>query len=354
MEKQKKDSTPMGKLPALDIKTQINYSPHVVILGAGASRAALPHGDTTGRRLPLMKDFVETVGLDSLLTNYGFEPDISDFEAFFDDLFISGNNPKMVEEIGKAVYNYFSDMVLPEKPTIYDYLLLSLRKTDIIATFNWDPFLAQAYRRNMHIAEPPRMCFLHGNVGIGVCVEHRRVGFRDQVCSECGGFLKPSKLLYPVRQKDYQSDSFIANEWEVFRDHLKRAYFVTIFGYSAPVTDIEARSLMLEVWKDNPTIDFAQIDIIDIRQESELERVWRDFVVRQNYGIGKDIFDTYLFNHPRRSCEALAMASLQQSPWKDNHWPQFKRLEELHQWIQPLLKEEIQEYFTGNPCPSLR
>ncbi len=35
--------------------------PHVVLLGAGASRAAFPKGDANGLRLPLMSDFVETV-----------------------------------------------------------------------------------------------------------------------------------------------------------------------------------------------------------------------------------------------------------------------------------------------------
>jgi hypothetical protein len=30
---------------------------------------------------------------------------------------------------------------LPDHPTVYDHLLLSLRKKDAIFTFNWDPFL---------------------------------------------------------------------------------------------------------------------------------------------------------------------------------------------------------------------
>ena len=31
--------------------------PHLVVLGAGASRAAFPDGDKNGKRLPLMADF---------------------------------------------------------------------------------------------------------------------------------------------------------------------------------------------------------------------------------------------------------------------------------------------------------
>ncbi len=45
--------------------------PHVLILGAGASRAAFPKGDRNGKSLPLMDDFVETVGLNSILEEQG-------------------------------------------------------------------------------------------------------------------------------------------------------------------------------------------------------------------------------------------------------------------------------------------
>ena len=37
--------------------------PHVVLLGAGASYAAFPNGDKNGRKLPLLKDFVQVIGL---------------------------------------------------------------------------------------------------------------------------------------------------------------------------------------------------------------------------------------------------------------------------------------------------
>lgn len=40
---------------------------HVVLLGAGASRASFPDGDPQGYKLPLMKDFVEILNLTSLL-----------------------------------------------------------------------------------------------------------------------------------------------------------------------------------------------------------------------------------------------------------------------------------------------
>jgi hypothetical protein len=54
---------------------------------------------------------------------------------------------------------------LPSTATHYDRILLSLRKKDAIFTFNWDPFLFDAYVRNMNMGiSLPAIFFLHGNV----------------------------------------------------------------------------------------------------------------------------------------------------------------------------------------------
>ena len=55
--------------------------PHVVLLGAGASRAVCPDGDKHGRRLPLMNDLVEAVGLQSLIDERGLAGKGMDFEG---------------------------------------------------------------------------------------------------------------------------------------------------------------------------------------------------------------------------------------------------------------------------------
>jgi hypothetical protein len=51
----------MPSLPAHDGKFVL--SPHVVLLGAGASLAAFPNGDANGNKLPLMNDLIATVGI---------------------------------------------------------------------------------------------------------------------------------------------------------------------------------------------------------------------------------------------------------------------------------------------------
>lgn len=77
-------------LPPLDIKNNTNVAPHVVILGAGASLAAFSDGDAHGRRLPLMANLVKTVGLETLLAEYGVTKGYEDFESLYDGLSASG------------------------------------------------------------------------------------------------------------------------------------------------------------------------------------------------------------------------------------------------------------------------
>ena len=95
-------------------------------------------------------------------------------------------------------------MRLPDELTLYDKIILCLRKKDLIATFNWDPFLALAYRRNLHIKELPRIVFLHGNVAIGVCLEDKVKGDMGEKCPKCGKYFQQTGLLYPIRDKNYK------------------------------------------------------------------------------------------------------------------------------------------------------
>lgn len=343
----------MPSLPPLDIKTNTNHAPHVVILGAGASLAALPNGDRHGMPLPLMGNLMEIVGLTPLLEEHNITTPINDFEAFYDELATDDSNKALLQGMEETIHDYFVELELPNEATLYDYLLLALREKDLIATFNWDPFLAQAYRRNTIIRKLPHIVFLHGNVEIGMCETHKRKGYVFQVCPDCDSQLTPSRLLYPVKQKDYSADAFIKNEWDVLRDFLQRAYFITVFGYSAPTTDVEARELMLGEWRNNPSMELGQINIVDIRTREELETAWEDFFIRQHYGIYKELVDTYLFRHPRRTCDAFAMATLQQQPWRENPFPQLEDLGQIQDWVRPLLDEEEQGMLTGDPCPSM-
>lgn len=301
----------MPSLPSLD--KNVNNSPHVVILGAGASIASYLHSGKVGKPLPDMKNLIDVLELRREIDHAGFQP-AADFESFYDNLVTTGGNPQLQTTIENRVRDYFSGLRLPSHPTIYDYLVLSLRDKDLIASFNWDPFLLDAYRRNSAVKKLPRIAFLHGNVRVAICAKDKITGLMGQKCQKCGDDLRPSRLLYPVKHKDYNSDPFLKNEWEVLRFFLNCAYFLTVFGYSAPKTDVEARTLMLEVWHKNPTLRLAQVEIIDIRPRKDLETSWTEFFISQHYGIRGDFFKSYLMTFPRRTCDAFAEATLMLRP----------------------------------------
>ncbi|MGD1037368.1 MAG: hypothetical protein ABR878_09255 [Roseiarcus sp.] len=201
--------------------------PHVVVLGAGASRAACPDGDKKGRTLPLMADFTHCTGISPLLQSWGLDP-TENFEDMYSNLFDAGENSK-ISQLNELVDEYFGALELPSKPTVYDHLILSLREKDIIATFNWDPLLLQAYRRNAGRLGMPKLAFLHGNLLAGYCEADRVMGLAGGRCTHCGNPFTRMPLLYPVRHKDYAQNPAIASQWALlkcpsrdFSSHLSR------------------------------------------------------------------------------------------------------------------------------------
>jgi hypothetical protein len=125
----------MPRLPALDIAMNVNHSPHVVILGAGASAAACPTGDRNGRRVPLMADLVEAIGLTERLMTPGVDlAAVADFEQLYQEIASDHRHESLRLDVERTVRDYFASLVLPEGVTIYDELLLSLRTKDLIAT----------------------------------------------------------------------------------------------------------------------------------------------------------------------------------------------------------------------------
>jgi len=335
------------------MEKNVNHAPHVVLLGAGASIAAYLDWGSIGNKLPSMQDLIEVLDLKLLIEESGFETESLNFEAFYDDLASTGKHEELRVEIENRTYKYFSSLSLPDSPTIYDYLILSLREKDLIASFNWDPFLIQAYMRNEVVTATrrPRIAFLHGNVMIGVCEKHRVSGVNGRACSKCHELLNPSRLLYPVKHKDYNTDPFIKGEWDALRTYLNNAYYLTVIGYSAPKTDVEARELMLEVWKENKSLELAEVDVIGRPggDREKIEKSWEEFFFSHHYGIYEDIFQSYLFSQPRRSCDAFASATLMVDPWHSNPFPRFETINELQEWVLPLIKEE--EEFEKNKTP---
>lgn len=316
---------------------------HVVILGAGASLAALPKGDRNGRRLPLMSNFVEVVGLEPILSKAGIDATGQNFGSLYSRLALDSRYADCTRQIERAVFEYFGAMRLPDHPTLYDHLVLSLREKDLIATFNWDPFLIQAIERLPPGVNPPQFRFLHGCVGVGFCPQHEPVPFGrfGMECHQCGVAFMPSRLLYPVTQKNYNADPFCAANWRDVRMALKSAYLLTLFGYGAPSTDVEAVSLLHEGWGEEQRL--GNIEIIDIRPENELRTVWGSFIKHvppAHVVVWKKFYSGWFARHPRRSGEAFWKTRMQCDPPHERPIPEKADWDALHVWAQPLLTQE--------------
>ncbi|MCJ7510241.1 MAG: hypothetical protein MUP14_05055 [Dehalococcoidia bacterium] len=321
--------------------------PHIVVLGAGASRAVCPHGDKNGGVLPLMRDLTEVVGLKRLLERWGIDPD-QDFEEIFSDLYERGEEEK-VERIQEMVEGYFEDLELPDRPTIYDHLVLSLRDKDLLATFNWDPLLAQAYLRNRQAGLGlglPKFAFLHGNVAVGYC-EKDRVFVLDRVfqlagrrCVHCGNPYTKAQLLYPIKQKNYSDNPFIANEWTSLKWGFSNAFMITIFGYSGPKTDQEAIEAMGAAWGDKSERALEQTEFITTQSEDEVNQNWDAFIHTHHYEVHADFYDSWIANHPRRTGEAYRNQYLEAKFIHNNPIPREMGFEQLWEWFRQFKEAE--------------
>jgi hypothetical protein len=314
--------------------------PHVVILGAGASYAAFPNGDRNGRKLPLMNNFVETLGIEDLLKRTGLTFSSTNFEDIYTEIHQRQELNEVREDLEQTVYDYFKDMELPDEPTIYDHLVLSLRNKDFIATFNWDPFLVQAIRRNGKRFKMPRPLFLHGNVEVGYCHKGHTMGNNGGHCQLCGVPYTRTQLLYPVGEKNYHLDEFIYRQWVTMADLLKYAFMVSIFGYGAPTSDASAIALLKEAWGNVDDRNMEEFEVIDIRSEDDLRETWSPFIHTHHYRVENTFYNSWIANHPRRTGEAYLNQFLKAQFIEDNPLPKNANFEELWSWYDRLQEVE--------------
>jgi hypothetical protein len=288
-----------------------------------------------------MADFAEIVPVAPILERSGIDWHGKNFEDVYSLL---AGNPAQAEiqrELEEAVYGYFSELRLPEIPTLYDLFVLCLRKKDVIATFNWDPFLIQALQRSHRVTENlPTPLFLHGNVAHGYCDRDKFQGFRGTPCLRCGEPLHDDKLLFPVATKDYSTDASIKKAWEVMREALKNSLVVTIFGYSAPASDKDAFSLMSEAWGRPAKRQFELFEMIDIRNRDEVCASWAAFIFSGHYQVHTNFLDSMLANHPRRSIETFLNRYIDGKFIEGNRVIDAGSLDELHSWFNPLVEAE--------------
>jgi len=276
------------------------------------------------------------------------------FEEVYSLISESPEHHVLQTEIEKAVFDYFSKLCLPDTPTLYDTLIVGLivglRQKDVIATFNWDPFLIQAWQRSARLTKSlPCLLFLHGNVAHGYCDRDRYQGWRGDYCPRCGEPFQSDRLLFPVAKKDYSSDPAINKAWEVIRVALKEALAVTIFGYSAPASDKDAVSIMKEAWgsPERRQFQFEAFEIIDIKPREQLRASWAGFVYIDHYRTYTNFRDSMLVRHPRRSGEAFLNQYIDGKFLEGNPVIEAKTLDELYDCFAPLVETEQRESVSG-------
>ena len=317
--------------------------PHVVLLGAGASRAAFPSGDGCFRKVPVMNDLLDIVGLKLMVECFDNSVTVSDnFEDVYSLLKSKSDYGELVKQIEDKVEGYFASLQLPDRATLYDRLLLSLRQNDAIFTFNWDPFLFDAYERNRSAVPLPDIFFLHGNVRIGQCPEHPgswgRIGY---ACTECARPFEKVPLLYPINQKGYSNHPYIQQSWNAARALFQSAFVITIFGYGAPESDQDAVELLKSAWLKGGDRKLEHVEIIDIADTSQLYERWKQFTPTCHLHFRSDFDESWIALWPRRSREAIWISSIYGNPCEQFPWTTQKGLTHLQEQAAEIARYEV-------------
>lgn len=328
--------------------------PHVVILGAGASVAAIPNGDKYGVKCPVMNNAIEALGLQDIVDKANLQTKSPNLEDIYSEMYSRSDCELLLTVLENRVRNYFGNLILPDTPTIYDYLLLSLRGKDFVFTFNWDPLLIQAHNRvSSYTDDLPTMGFLHGNTALGICSEcHQAQHISNKRCVNCGKqTVMPSKLLYPVKEKTYD-DFYIKTAWGSFLHYLSGCTLLTVFGYGAPASDKKAKDAMESAYASNFR-RFDKIEIINILPRQQIYDTWEPFFDRTNYkyDVWNSFWESSLAKNPRRSVEEYCNRAI--ANYFGPPSPKLKpcaTLDELGESMLPLFKEEREGIFK----PTLR
>lgn len=317
--------------------------PHVVIVGAGASIAAC-RIDKNGKEVPLLKNIHNILGLTNLLKEYNFSDEqMEDFEKLFSDINGKEAYRELQNKLEYEVCDYFSKLQIPDTPTLYDYLILSLTEKDAIISFNWDPFLMQSYRRNISVGNLPQLIFPHGNSGVGLCYDCKIKGYANCYCPNCDRKFEQMPLLYPIGKKDYSGNSIIVNEWNSAKAALSKAAGITIYGYGAPVTDVEAVELMKSANKISQMKDIAPFTIINLAEnEKEQKRKWAEFYDEAMLLYCNNFEDSLLWRNPRVSLEAEFDSYLQQHPRSfEKSFNKFSTLKDLQEFVMTITEYDM-------------
>ena len=264
-----------------------------------------------------MNNFIEELDMGAILDGVRLQTTSTNLEDIYSELHDRTDCTEVREILEHRIYDYFRSLELPDQATIYDLLILSLRPKDCIATFNWDGLLVDAYNRVKKITgHLPNLIFLHGNVNVSYCPNCDSYGNKRETCPRCKKKTIIPKLLYPIKHKDYTSDPFIKRQWEDFEAYLEDCSILTIFGYSAPKTDVEAIEKLQKAFARlyiNRFLDHIEIIEKPGFDREEISKAWIELSshTHEHICLIESFYDSYLAQFPRRSVEGYFKSNIE-------------------------------------------
>jgi len=146
-----------------------------------------------------------------------------------------------------------------------------------------------------------------------------------------------------VKEKDYKNDNYIRQCWDATAQAIEGSSTITIFGYSAPSSDVEAVELLKKAWGDIERRQLEEVSVIDIVEEDVMLDRWKDFIYSHHYKYTNNFFDSYLAMFPRRSSEML-FAIFQCNLFADNSmgFREGMTWDEVKSTLKDLLIEEME------------
>jgi hypothetical protein len=140
--------------------------------------------------------------------------------------------------------------------------------------------------------------------------------------------------------------------------YLEGGYFLTIFGHSAPLTDVDARDRILGAVQARDLKRFLQLEVIDPAAEKLLHGNLAPLVGGGvHYPTGERLDHSWMARHPRLTCEALFQATMMLEAIIDYRMPGTEDLSELQEWardFQDAFPEWLDEGYDGQDQVELR
>ena len=118
---------------------------------------------------------------------------------------------------------------------------------------------------------------------------------------------------------------------------------LSIFGYGAPKSDVEAIKLMKEGWGDVKDRSMEETEIVDIRPEDDLRQNWDAFI--HTHHLSLKYTDSFLIARGLQNIQGdrvklLGNNFMKRNSLKENPIPKALAFADLYDWVSALTAVE--------------